>query len=207
MQIAFSVKNLVASLENIRDSKDGMCFCSPNLSIMKYDAETLSALLDEYCGKADFVYHLAGVNRAEDSDKLMTGNFGFTSTLIETLKKHKNKCSVLSLSSIQAELDYPYGKSKKACEGLMFSCSEGTGAKAIVYRLPNVFEKWCQPNYNSAVATFCFNIANDLPISVNDQAVNMNLAYIDDVVNEFICVLQEKEHDEKTTVLFRLCIK
>ena len=192
----FVGKNLTVSLENIRDGKDKSRSVSPDMTIMKYDIESPPSLLDEYCRQADFVFHLAGVNRTNDSSEFLKGNFGFTSTLLETLKKHGNNCPVLISSSIQAMLDNPYGKSKKAGEDLMFSYAKETGAKVIVYRLPNVFGKWCNPNYNSVVATFCYNISHDLPITVNDSAVNMQLVYIDDVIDEFIGALQGKEHVE-----------
>ena len=171
----FIGKNLIAELKN-RKYND----------IYEYDIDTDPALLDEYAGDCDFVFHLAGVNRPKDESEFMTGNFGFTDTLLKKLKKAGNKAPVLITSSIQAELDNPYGKSKKAGEDLMFSYSEETGSKVYVYRLPNVFGKWCRPGYNSAVATFCNNIAAGLPIRVNDPSVVMKLVYIDDVVNEFI---------------------
>ena len=171
----FIGKNLIAELKN-RKYND----------IYEYDLDTDPALLDEYTGDCDFVFHLAGVNRPKDEGEFMTGNFGFTDTLLGKLKEAGNKAPVLITSSIQALLDNPYGKSKKAGEELMFSYSEKTGAKVYVYRLPNVFGKWCRPNYNSAVATFCNNIAAGLPIKVNDPSVVMKLVYIDDVVNEFI---------------------
>jgi UDP-2-acetamido-2,6-beta-L-arabino-hexul-4-ose reductase len=156
-------------------------------------------LLDEYCQRADFVFNLAGVNRPQDPKEFMEGNFGFASTLLDTLKRHKNACPVMISSSIQATLagrfgTSEYGKSKKAGEELMFEYGKETGAKILVYRFPNLFGKWCRPNYNSAVATFCNNIANDLPIQVNDSSVELELLYIDDLVDEMILALAGKEH-------------
>ena len=158
--------------------------------IYEYDIDTDPSELDRFVKDCDFVFHLAGVNRPKDESEFMTGNFGFTDTLLKKLKENGNKAPVLITSSIQAELDNPYGKSKKAGEELMFSYSAQTGAPVYVYRLPNVFGKWCRPNYNSAVATFCNNIAAGLPIRVNDASVVMNLVYIDDVVSEFINALE-----------------
>ena len=179
----FIGKNLIAELKNRKYT-----------DIFEYDRDTDPALLDEYCRKADFVFHLAGVNRPKEQSEFMEGNFGFTSALLNALKKYKNNCPVMISSSIQAELDNPYGKSKKAGEELLFDYSKETGAKVLIYRFPNVFGKWCRPNYNSAVATFCYNIAHDLPISVNDPSVVMNLVYIDDVVSELISALECKEN-------------
>lgn len=179
----FIGKNLVVELKNRKYS-----------DIFEYDIETDPALLDEYCKEADFVFHLAGVNRPKVYSEFMEGNFGFTSTLLNTLKKNNNTCPVMISSSIQAVLNNPYGKSKKAGEDLLFKYSRETGAKVLVYRFPNVFGKWCKPNYNSAIATFCHNIARDLPIKVNDPSVVMKLVYIDDVVNELINALQGKEN-------------
>jgi len=154
--------------------------------IFAFDVDTDPALLDVYCKEADFVFHLAGVNRPKDPAEFMEGNFGFTSTLLDLLKKHNNVCPVMISSSSQAALDNPYGQSKKAGEEGMFAYSRETGARVFVYRFPNVFGKWCRPNYNSAVATFCNNIACDLPIQVNDRSAVMNLVYIDDVVEELL---------------------
>lgn len=179
----FIGKNLIAELKN---RKYG--------DILEYNKETDPTLLEEYCKEADFVFHLAGVNRPKEQSEFMEGNFGFTSTLLDTLKRYKSTCPVMISSSIQAELDNPYGKSKKAGEDLLFNYSKETGAKVLVYRFPNVFGKWCRPNYNSAVATFCHNIARDLPIQVNDPSVVMNLVYIDDVVNELIYALEGNEN-------------
>ena len=196
----FVGKNLIATLENIRDGKDrtfDLNDClgaegASSINIMPYDIDTDPALLDEYCEKADFVFHLAGVNRPEEPADFMKGNFGFTSTLLDTLKKHGNACPVMISSSIQAALDNPYGKSKKAGEDLLFAYGRECRAEVLVYRFPNVFGKWCRPNYNSAVATFCNNIANGLPITVNDRSHMMTLVYIDDVVAELIAVLGGK---------------
>lgn len=177
----FIGKNLIAQLRN-RQYKD----------IFEYDIDTDPELLDGFCRQCDFVFHLAGVNRPKEQSEFMLGNFGFTSTLLDTLKKHGNKCPVMISSSTQAALDNPYGRSKKAGEELMFAYGEQTGAQVLVYRFPNVFGKWCRPNYNSAVATFCHNIARDLPITVNDRSVVINLVYIDDVVAELINALGGK---------------
>jgi len=157
--------------------------------IYRYDKETEPQLLEDYCREADFVFHLAGVNRPPEPDEFMAGNFEFTATLLNYLKKHRNTCPVLMSSSIQAAADNPYGRSKKAGEDLLFAHSLEIGAPVFIYRLPNVFGKWCRPNYNSAVATFCNNIARDLPITVSDPAVVLNLVYIDDVLREFIAAL------------------
>ena len=194
----FVGKNLCASLKNIRDGKDRT---HPSLAIgeiYEYDIDTDPALLDEYCEKADFVFNLAGVNRPQNPEEFMQGNFGFASTLLDTLKKHGNKCPIMISSSIQAtcigRYDSDYGRSKKAGEELVFAYGEETGAKVLVYRFPNLFGKWCRPNYNSAVATFCNNIANDLPITVNDPSVQLELLYIDDLVDEMLAALEEREH-------------
>jgi UDP-2-acetamido-2,6-beta-L-arabino-hexul-4-ose reductase len=181
----FIGKNLIAELKN-RKYND----------ILEYDLDTDPSLLEEYCKKSDFIFHLAGVNRPKDQSEYMEGNFGFTSTLLDTLRRYNNTCPIMTSSSIQAELDNPYGKSKKAGEDLLFQYSKETGAKVLVYRFPNVFGKWCRPNYNSGVATFCYNIAHDLPITVNDPSVVMNLVYIDDVVAELLKALEGKETKE-----------
>lgn len=162
--------------------------------IYKCDINTTEQELEEYIEKCEFIFHLAGVNRPEKEEDFMKGNFGFTSEMLDLLKKHNNKAPIVITSSIQAELDNPYGKSKKAGEDLMFSYEQETGAKVMVYRLPNVFGKWCRPNYNSVIATFCYNIARDLPIKVNDPDVILNLVYIDDVVEELIGALEGKAH-------------
>ena len=193
----FVGRNLVENLKNIRDSKKRTTDFFVG-EIFEYDIDTDPALLDKYCAKADFVFNLAGVNRPQNQEEFMQGNFGFASTLLDTLKKHKNTCPVMISSSIQAtcigRYDSEYGRSKKAGEELVFAYGEETGAKVLVYRFPNLFGKWCRPNYNSAVATFCSNIANDLPITVNDPAVELELLYIDDLVAEMLDALEGKEH-------------
>lgn len=193
----FVGKNLVANLCNIKDGKNR----TRNLvieEIFEYDIDTDLALLEEYCDEADFVFNLAGVNRPRNDEEFMKGNFGFASTLLETLKKHKNTCPVMLSSSIQATLigryDSDYGRSKKAGEDLFFEYGKETGAKVLIYRFPNLFGKWCRPNYNSAVATFCNNMANDFPIHVNDRNTVLELLYIDDLVEEMINALEGKEH-------------
>ncbi|MDD2268369.1 MAG: capsular polysaccharide biosynthesis protein CapF [Eubacteriales bacterium] len=188
----FVGKNLVAWLNNIKEGRDKTFSLNTDLNIFEYDIDTDPTLLDEYCCSADFVFNLAGVNRPKDQGEFMSGNFGFASTLLDTLKKHGNSCPVMLSSSTQAALDNPYGQSKKAGEDLFFEYAKTTGAEVLVYRFPNVFGKWCKPNYNSAVATFCHNIAHDLPITVNDRSVVMNLVYIDDVVTELINALAGK---------------
>ena len=188
----FIGKNLSTSLKNIKGGKDKTFPVNPDLNIFEYDIDTDPALLDEYCRTADFVFNLAGVNRPKDQSEFMTGNFGFASKLLDTLKKHGNRCPVMLSSSTQAALDNPYGQSKKAGEDLFFQYAKSIGTQVLVYRFPNVFGKWCRPNYNSAVATFCYNIANDFPITVNDRSVVMNLVYIDDVVTELINALAGK---------------
>lgn len=155
-----------------------------------YDIDTDPKFLDSYTKDCEFVFHLAGVNRPKDQEEFMQGNFGFTDTLLASLRKNNNTCPVLITSSIQAELDNPYGRSKKAGEDLLFAYAKETGASAYVFRLPNVFGKWCRPNYNSAVATFCYNIARDLPITVNNPEVVMSLVYIDDVLQAFLAALK-----------------
>lgn len=194
----FVGKNLCLSLKNICDGKDRT---RPELKIdeiFEYDIDTDPALLDEYCAKCDFVFNLAGVNRPQNAEEFMQGNFGFASALLDTLKKHDNTCPVMISSSIQAtcigRYDSDYGRSKKAGEELIFAYGEETGAKVLVYRFPNLFGKWCRPNYNSAVATLCNNIANDLPIQVSNRAVQLELLYIDDLVTEMLDALEGKEH-------------
>ena len=188
----FIGRNLIATLHNIADGKDRSFGMDTDITIYEYDIDTDPALLDVYCKNADFVFNLAGVNRPQDPKEFMEGNFGFASTLLDTLKKYNNNCPIMISSSIQAALNNPYGESKKAGEDLMFAYGKETGAPVFVYRFPNVFGKWCRPNYNSAVATFCNNIANDLPITVNDPSVMMTLVYIDDVVAELIAALNGK---------------
>ena len=191
----FVGRNLVSQLRNIRDGKaKNYAIAGQPLDVMEYDVDSDPSLLDEYCRCADFVFNLAGVNRPQDPAEFMRGNFGFASTLLDTLKRHGNACPVMISSSTQAALDNPYGESKRAGEQLMFDYARETGARVLVYRFPNVFGKWCRPNYNSAVATFCHNIARDLPIRVNDPGVVMHLVYIDDVVDELIAALSGREH-------------
>ena len=194
----FVGKNLAEALKCIRDGKDKT---RPNLSIGElflYDIDSSEELLLTGCEKADFVFNLAGVNRPQNPEEFMQGNFGFASKLLETLKKYGNKCPVMISSSIQAtcigRYDSDYGRSKKAGEDLMFAYGRESGAKVLVYRFPNLFGKWCRPNYNSAVATFCNNMANDLPITVNDPAVELELLYIDDLVCEMLDALEGREH-------------
>lgn len=195
----FVGKNLTEALKCIRDGKDRT---RPGLTIGElylYDMSSTQALLEEGCEKADFVFNLAGVNRPKDEKEFMEGNFGFASTLLDTLKKYHNTCPIMLSSSIQATLEgrfagSAYGKSKKAGEELFFRYGEETGAKVLVYRFPNLFGKWCRPNYNSVVATFCHNYAQDLPIQVNDPSVELEMLYIDDLVAEMLDALEGKEH-------------
>lgn len=193
----FIGKNLVSQLRNIGEGKaNNYKISGEELTILEYDVDSDIQELDTYCKEADFVFHLAGVNRPKDSNEFMLGNYGFTSQLLNALKNHDNRCPVMLSSSIQATLDNPYGESKRAGEQLMFDYAKETGAKVLVYRFPNVFGKWCRPNYNSVIATFCNNIANDLPIQINDASVKLNLVYIDDVVDELIAALCGDEHYE-----------
>ena len=192
----FTGKNLVENLKNIRDGKNKT---RPNIiidEIFEFDIDTDKALLDEYCRQADFVFNIAGVNRPKDEAEFMSGNFGFAGELLNTLEKYGNKCPVMLSSSLQATLigryNGEYGKSKLAGENLFFEYSERTGAEVYVFRFPNLFGKWCRPNYNSAVATFCNNIANDLPIQVNDRNIKLTLLYIDDLVEEMLNCLERK---------------
>ena len=195
----FVGKNLCAQLGNI---KTGKAKCYGNLvidEVYEYDIDSTFEQLDAWCKDCDFVFNLAGVNRPQDPREFMEGNFSFAIVLLNTLKKHNNNCPVMISSSIQATLagrfgTSEYGKSKKAGEELMFQYGEETGARVLVYRFPNLYGKWCRPNYNSAIATFCYNIANDLPITVNDPTVDMELLYIDDLVEEMICALKSEEH-------------
>ncbi len=190
----FVGKNLCANLKNIRDQKDRT---HPELNIneiYEYDLSTDPSLLDEYCQKCDFVFNLAGVNRPKETEEFMQGNFGFASSLLDTLKKHGNKCPVMLSSSTQALLDNPYGISKKAGEDLFFEYSEENNVNVLVYRFPNVFGKWCKPNYNSAIATFCYNVARDIPITVNNRDTELTLVYIDDVVDELLRALSGNEN-------------
>ena len=194
----FTGKNLVENLKNIRDGKNRTRTTIKIDEIFEFDIDTDKSLLDEYCAKADFVFNLAGVNRPKDNSEFMAGNFGFASELLDTLKKHGNKCPVMLSSSQQATLigryDGEYGRSKLAGENLFFDYAKETGAKVFVYRFPNLFGKWCRPNYNSAVATFCNNIANDLPIQVNDRSTQLELLYIDDLIEEMLDAIDGKAH-------------
>lgn len=195
----FVGRNLCCQLNNI---KEGKARCYGDLQIdevFEYDIDSIPEQLDSWCGECDFVFNLAGVNRPKDNDEFMKGNFGFASTLLDTLKKHHNTCPVMLSSSQQASLtgrfgNSEYGRSKKAGEDLFLEYGKETGAKVLVYRFPNLYGKWCRPNYNSAIATFCNNIANDLPIQVNDRSVQMEILYIDDLVEEMICALKGQEH-------------
>lgn len=191
----FIGRNLVSQLHNIQHGKARHYgIQGDELIVFEYDIDSDPSELDIYCKQADFVFNLAGVNRPKEPSEFMHGNFGFASTLLDTLKKYGNTCPVMISSSTQAALDNPYGESKRAGEQLVFDYGRETGAKVLVYRFPNVFGKWCRPNYNSAVATFCNNIAHDLPIQVNDPSVVMNLVYVDDVVDELISALDGREH-------------
>lgn len=195
----FVGRNLVAQLHNIRDGKARWYPVTGDLTVYEYDVDSDPAELDTYCREADFVFNLAGVNRPKDRSEFMKGNFGFASVLLDTLKKYGNKCPVMLSSSIQATLmgryaASDYGRSKLAGEELFFGYAEETGARVLVYRFPNLFGKWCRPNYNSAVATFCNNIANGLPIQVNDRSTELELVYIDDLVDEMVAALAGKEH-------------
>lgn len=195
----FVGKNLCCQLNNI---KEGKARCYGDLQVdevFEYDIDSTPEQLDSWCGECDFVFNLAGVNRPKDNDEFMKGNYGFASTLLDTLKKHHNTCPVMLSSSQQASLtgrfgNSEYGRSKKAGEDLFLEYGKETGAKVLVYRFPNLYGKWCRPNYNSAIATFCNNIANDLPIQVNDRSVQMEVLYIDDLVEEMICALKRQEH-------------
>ena len=195
----FVGKNLCSQLNNIKEGKARWYEGVQIEEVFEYDLGNTQEELDKFCAEADFVFNLAGVNRPQNQEEFMQGNFGFASLLLDTLKKHGNTCPVMISSSIQATLvgrfgTSEYGKSKKAGEELMFEYGRETGAKVLVYRFPNLFGKWCRPNYNSAVATFCHNIAHDLPIQINDRSVEMELLYIDDLVDEMIDALAGKEH-------------
>lgn len=179
----FIGKNLITELSRLEGT-----------TVLEFDVDTEPTLLDEYCRECDFVFNLAGVNRPENVEEFMEGNFGFATTLVDILKKYDNTCPIMNSSSIQANLDNPYGKSKKAGEDMLFAYGKEVGAKIYIYRFPNVFGKWCRPNYNSAVATFCNNIANDLPIQVNERSTQMRLVYIDDVVEELLQALRGCPH-------------
>lgn len=190
----FVGKNLVEALKNIKENKDRT---RQNLNIeeiYQFDIDTSIDLLNEYCSNCDFVFNLAGVNRPTNPEEFMNGNFGFANTLLETLQKHNNKCPVMLASSIQAELDNDYGKSKLAGENLFLNYAKKNNIKVLIYRFPNLFGKWCKPNYNSVIATWCYNIANDIEIKINDPAIELNLCYIDDVISEMLDALEGKEH-------------
>jgi len=183
----FIGKNLIMELRNQKYE-----------TLFEYDKDTDESLLDEYTRECDFVFHLAGVNRSDDESEFMKVNYGITAKLLELLKRNNNRCPILFTSSIQADLDNPYGKSKKACEELIFKYGEENNVKTLVYRLQNVFGKWCKPNYNSVVATFCHNIAAGLPIIISDPQKVLNLVYIDDVVSEFLRALKGEEQRKDT---------
>lgn len=189
----FLGKNLCETLKNIRDGKDKTRGVDVD-EIYEFDIDTPKEKLSEYCKNADFVFHLAGINRPKTEDEFMAGNFGFTSELLAELKKSQKKAPIMISSSIQAALDNPYGKSKKAGEELIFGYGRDCGINTLVYRFPNLFGKWCRPNYNSAVATFCHNIAHNLPITVNDRNHMMTLCYVDDVIDELIRALKNEEN-------------
>ncbi len=199
----FVGKNLVENLKNIRDGKDRVHKFSSDLEILEYDIDNTEIELEEYCKKADFVFNLAGVNRPKDNSEFMKGNFGFGEKLLNLLKKYKNNCPVMLSSSVQAILEgryagSEYGKSKLAGEELFKDYGKETGVRVLIYRFPNLFGKWCKPNYNSAVATFCNNIANNLPIQVNDRNTELDLVYIDDLVEELLRAINGNEtKDEK----------
>lgn len=195
----FVGKNLCCQLNNIKEGKARYYGDLQVDEVFEYDIDSTPEQLDSWCGECDFVFNLAGVNRPKDNDEFMKGNFGFASTLLDTLKKHHNTCPVMLSSSQQASLtgrfgNSEYGRSKKAGEDLFLEYGKETGAKVLVYRFPNLYGKWCRPNYNSAIATFCNNIANDLPIQVNDRSVQMEILYIDGLVEEMICALKGQEH-------------
>lgn len=195
----FVGKNLCCQLNNIKEGKARYYGDLQVDEVFEYDIDSTPEQLDNWCGECDFVFNLAGVNRPKDNDEFMKGNYGFASTLLDTLKKHHNTCPVMLSSSQQASLtgrfgNSEYGRSKKAGEDLFLEYGKETGSKVLVYRFPNLYGKWCRPNYNSAIATFCSNIANDLPIQVNDRSVQMEVLYIDDLVEEMICALKGQEH-------------
>ncbi len=192
----FVGKNLCLTLQNIANGNDKSRGLDGDITVYEYDLDTEPSLLESWCQDCDFVFHLAGVNRPKETSEFMEGNFGFTDTLLKALENAGNRCPVMISSSIQALLDNPYGKSKLAGEELLRRYGERTGAKVLIYRLPNLFGKWCRPNYNSVVATFCHNIANGLPIQVNDPNVELNLVYIDDLIAELLEALKGREHRE-----------
>ena len=192
----FVGRNLCAELGNIREGKDRSFGDLKIDEIFEFDVDSDPGLLEEYCQRADFVFNLAGVNRPKEQSEFMEGNFGFAEVLIDTLKKYKNSSPVMISSSTQAELDNPYGQSKRAGEELMFRYSQESGAKVLVYRFPNLFGKLCRPNYNSAVATFCHNIASDLPVTISNRDNRLSLVYIDDLINEMVAALKGQDHRE-----------
>ena len=195
----FVGRNLCSQLNNIKGGKANWYKGVQVDDVFEYDLGNTQEELDHYCAEADFVFNLAGVNRSQNQEEFMKGNFGFASTLLDTLKAHKNACPVMLSSSAQASLtgrfgNSKYGRSKKAGEDLFLQYGQEVGTKMLIYRFPNLFGKWCRPNYNSVIATFCNNIANNLPIQVNDRSVEMELLYIDDLVDEMIAALVGKEH-------------
>ena len=194
----FVGKNLCAALKNIAEGKDRTRRSIQVGGVFEYDIDTDPAMLDEFCAKCNFVFNLAGVNRPQNADEFMQGNFGFATKLLNTLKKHRNTCPVMISPPIQAtcigRYDSDYGRSKRAGEELLFDYEKETGAKVLVYRFPNLFGKWCRPNYNSALATFCHNMANDLPITISDRNVQLELLYIDDLITEMLDALEGREH-------------
>ncbi len=190
----FVGRNLCAELRNIRDGKDRSFGDLKIDEIFEFDVETDPKLLNEYCQKADFVFNLAGVNRPKEQSEFMSGNYGFAEILLHTLKIHENRCPVMISSSTQAALENPYGLSKRAGEELLLQYSNEIGGKVLVYRFPNLFGKWCRPNYNSAIATFCHNIANDLPVTISNRENELSLVYIDDLIAEMIAALKGEEH-------------
>ncbi|WP_321516515.1 capsular polysaccharide biosynthesis protein CapF [Marinifilum fragile] len=190
----FIGKNLVAQLRNIQEGKDKTYTIDPNFEILECDIDTDENLLDQYCKEATFVYNLAGINRPDNESEFMEGNCDFASKLLNSLKEYQNTCPIMISSSTQATQDNAYGRSKKAGEDVIFQYAKETGAKVLVYRFPNVFGKWCKPNYNSAVATFCNNIAHGLDITVSDRSYQMTLVYIDDLIRELINALEGKEN-------------
>ena len=189
----FIGKNLVTALKNIMDKKDKVHNIEIE-EIYEYDIDTEISLLDTYCQKCDFVFHLAGINRPKNQEDFMKGNFGFTSVLLDTLKNHGNKSPIMLSSSIQATLDNEYGKSKKCGEELLEEYGKSNNVKTLIYRFPNVFGIWCKPNYNSVVATFCYNIANDLPITINNRETVLTLVYVGDIVEELLRALVNNEN-------------
>lgn len=191
----FVGRNLVATLDNIREGRDRSFGADPDFEIYAYDLDSAPEALSAYCADCDLVFHLAGVNRPEEESEFMEGNFGFTSLLLDTLEKRGNSCPVMLSSSVQAALDNPYGQSKRAGEDLLRAYAKRTGARAYIYRFPNLFGKWCRPNYNSVVATFCHNIAHGLPIRLDDPARALRLVYIDDAVAALVACMEGRAHE------------